>query len=67
VKGRQKSILVNGQPGATMWKDEGWTRKNRQDTVNVAPGMDILLALGVNWIRLDKAKQDAKRNDASIM
>lgn len=34
-----------------------WRREN---VVNVAPGMDILLALGLNWILYDKQDMDAK-------
>jgi hypothetical protein len=60
VNGAQKGILVNGQPGATMSKHGEWKHVHRHDIINVAPGMDMLLALGVNWIRADKAKQDAK-------
>jgi hypothetical protein len=30
------------------------------DIINVAPGMDILFALGVAWIRADKQKQEEK-------
>lgn len=28
--------------------------------MNVAPNMDILLVLGLNWIRYDKQSTDAK-------
>jgi hypothetical protein len=66
-KGLHEGILVNGQSGATMWKDEWWTRKNRQDTVTVAPSMAIFLVFGVNWISMDKAKQDTKTKDASSL
>ena len=58
VQGFDKGIIVNGQLGATMSRHEAWSHVSRHDIVNVAPGMDILLALGVSWIRADKAKQD---------
>jgi hypothetical protein len=58
VAGADKGILVNGVPGATMSAHEEWSHVHRMDLINVAPGMDILLALGVNWIRADKQEQD---------
>jgi len=60
VYGAEKGVLINGQPGATMSRHEAYSHMHRIDIINVAPGMDILLALGVNWIKADKQKQDAK-------
>lgn len=60
VQGQDKGILVNGVPAATMSRHEAWSHMSRHDLVHVAPGMDILLALGINWIRADKQKQDSK-------
>jgi hypothetical protein len=60
VQGAGRGILINGQPGATMRRHEEWKHVHRIDLISVAPGMDILLALGVNWIRADKQKQDTK-------
>lgn len=60
VAGQDKGILVNGQPAATFKRHEMWSHRHRNDLIHVAPGMDILLALGVNWIRQDKQKQDNK-------
>jgi hypothetical protein len=60
VNGADKGVLVNGQPAVTMNRHEQWKHVHRMDIINVAPGMDILLALGVNWIRQDKQKQDNK-------
>ncbi|KAJ8118360.1 hypothetical protein OPT61_g626 [Boeremia exigua] len=40
-----------------------WRREN---VVNVAPGMDILLALGLNWIRYDKQSMDAKAIEQGV-
>ncbi|KAJ4990333.1 hypothetical protein SVAN01_04215 [Stagonosporopsis vannaccii] len=52
-------LLVNGclamsttKPNILKWR--------RENVVYVAPGMDILLALGLNWIRYDKQDMDAK-------
>lgn len=52
-------LLVNGclamsstKPNILKWR--------RENVVNIAPGMDILLALGLNWIRYDKQDMDAK-------
>lgn len=60
VNGADKGVLVNGQPGVTMKRHEEWKHVHRIDIINVAPGMDILLALGLNWVRADKQKQDTK-------
>jgi hypothetical protein len=66
VHGAEKGVLVNGQPGATMSRHEVWSHVHRIDLINVAPGMDILLALGVNWVRADKQKQDSKAAAAAV-
>ncbi|KAH7072138.1 hypothetical protein BKA63DRAFT_63364 [Paraphoma chrysanthemicola] len=58
VSDAEKGILINGQPGVTMSRQGKWEHLHRVDLVNVAPGMDILLALGVNWIRADKQNED---------
>ncbi|KAH7385253.1 hypothetical protein DE146DRAFT_769002 [Phaeosphaeria sp. MPI-PUGE-AT-0046c] len=60
VNGADKGILINGQIGVTMTRHEEWKHVHRIDIINVAPGMDILLALGLSWIRADKQKQDTK-------
>jgi hypothetical protein len=60
VQGADKGILVNGLPAVTMTRHEEWKHMHRMDIINVSPGMDILLGLGVNWIRADKQKQDTK-------
>jgi hypothetical protein len=51
--------MVNGNAGSTATKPNLW-KLHQENTVNVAPGMDILLALGVNWIRYDKMNTDIK-------
>lgn len=55
-----KGVLLNGHPACTMSRHETWKHLYRRDIINVAPGMDVLLALGVAWIRTDKQKQDEK-------
>ncbi|KAH8725648.1 hypothetical protein GQ44DRAFT_706891 [Phaeosphaeriaceae sp. PMI808] len=60
VLGTDKGVFVNGHAAATMTRHEEWKHVHRHDIIHVAPGMDILLALGVNCIRADKQKQDAK-------
>ncbi|KAH9870975.1 hypothetical protein J1614_006549 [Plenodomus biglobosus] len=60
VQGQEKGIVIEGTPVATMSRHETWKHIARHDLVHVAPGMDILIALGVNWIRADKQNQDAK-------
>jgi hypothetical protein len=61
IAGADEGVLVNGLPGATMSRHEKMSHVHRIDLINVAPGMDILLALGINWIRADKQKQDSKK------
>ena len=58
--GEDKGILLGGQPVATMSMPHEMRHLRREDLVHVAPGMDILLALGVNFIRYDKYQQDVK-------
>jgi hypothetical protein len=60
VMGGNKGVVVNGQPAMTTSQHEKWKHMKRHDIIHVAPGMDILLALGVSWITSDKAKQDGK-------
>ncbi|KAF2676597.1 hypothetical protein K458DRAFT_396757 [Lentithecium fluviatile CBS 122367] len=59
ASGDYLGIMVNGNLATTVSKPNSWKLK-KENTVNVAPGMDILLALGVNWIRFDKQDMDAK-------
>lgn len=60
ILGQDMAIMVNNCPAATMTRHEYWSHAHRQDLVLVAPGMDILLALGLNWIHVDKQAMDAK-------
>ncbi|KAF1850579.1 uncharacterized protein K460DRAFT_423065 [Cucurbitaria berberidis CBS 394.84] len=56
VHDQGKSILIDGNPVATISRSKPWSISARRDLVHVAPGMDILVALGVTWIRADKQK-----------
>ncbi|CBX99255.1 hypothetical protein LEMA_P084940.1 [Plenodomus lingam JN3] len=60
VQGQEKGILVEGNPVSTMSRFQEWKHISRQDIVHVAPGMDIMIALGVAWIRADKQEQDTQ-------
>ncbi|KAF2193432.1 hypothetical protein K469DRAFT_618525 [Zopfia rhizophila CBS 207.26] len=59
VLGAQKGILLDGIPVATMGQRGSWSHTHREDVVTVASGMDIVLALAVNWIKIDKENDDA--------
>jgi hypothetical protein len=60
VAGEDKGIVINGNPAATISRHEKWKHQDAEYLVHVAPGMDMLLALGMAWIYSDKQKQDAK-------
>ncbi|KAJ4288929.1 hypothetical protein N0V90_011270 [Kalmusia sp. IMI 367209] len=60
VLDQEKGILYDGHVVATMSSFEKWKHVHREDLLNIAPGMDILLALGVSYVRYDKQKTDAK-------
>lgn len=60
VNGATKGVMINGQPGVTIKRFEEWKHIHRIDIVNVAPGMDLLLAFGLTWVHADKQKQDSK-------
>jgi hypothetical protein len=55
----QLAIIVNGSLATIVGKLNQW-KSAWENTVQVAPGMDILLALGVNWIKYDKEAMDVK-------
>ncbi|PVH92226.1 hypothetical protein DM02DRAFT_605627 [Periconia macrospinosa] len=60
VMGQSAVIMVNGSPAAGFKDGNGWTHMRSQFEIHVAPGMDILLALAVNWVRHDKHMEDQK-------
>lgn len=53
-------ILLNGNPVSTLSRHAKWSHVAPHELVHVAPGMDILLAVGVAWIRAEKQREDAK-------
>lgn len=59
VLGAEKGILLDGVPVVTMGQQGFWSRIHREDVVTVASGMDMVLALAVNWIKIDKENDDA--------
>ncbi|KAF2187951.1 hypothetical protein K469DRAFT_704229 [Zopfia rhizophila CBS 207.26] len=59
VQGQTKAILYNGNAVATMDQPESWSHYRREDLVYVAAGFDIMVALGVSWVHIDKQREDA--------
>jgi len=58
VLGEDKGILWNGVPIATMSKHKEFEHIKRRELVCVAPGMDVLLALGIACCRIDKNNKE---------
>jgi hypothetical protein len=50
----KKGVLLDGNPVAAMGQQGFWSHTRREDVVHVAPGMDVVLALAVNWIKIDQ-------------
>lgn len=46
-------ILIDGHPAVAMGQKEFWSHAHREDVVSIAPGMDIVLAIAVNWVKID--------------
>lgn len=44
-----------------------WKHLRREDHVYVAPGFDILVAIGVAFIRVDKQSEDDEMDDFGII
>lgn len=63
--GQKAVVLVNGSPAAALEDSKQWSRLRSQYYIHVAPGMDILLALAVNWVRHDKQNED-RRTAATV-
>lgn len=63
---QEKGVLWNGYVVTTMSMHQKWKHLHREDLLNIAPGMDILLALGVCYVRYDKQKTDAKTASDSV-
>jgi hypothetical protein len=56
--GEEKGLLINGNPVMTVSRHRKSAHVDAEYIVHVAPGMDILLALGVAWVRADKQKKN---------
>jgi len=52
--------MWNGHVVCTISKHEAWSHMRKEDLLNIAPGMDILLAVGIAYVRYDKQKTQAK-------
>lgn len=55
----KKGILLDGKLVVAMGQRGFWSHTHREDVVHVAPGMNVVLALAVNWVKIDQ------ENDAS--
>jgi hypothetical protein len=55
----KKGILLDGKLVVAMGQRSFWSHTHREDVVHVAPGMNVVLALAVNWVKI------AQENDAS--
>lgn len=55
----KKGILLNGSPVVAMGQRGFWSHTHREDVVHVAPGMDVVLALAVNWVKIDQENDAA--------
>ena len=60
VLGEDKGVMWNGHVVCTISKHEAWSHMRKEDLLNIAPGMDILLAVGIAYVRYDKQKTQAK-------
>ena len=50
----KKGVLVDGHPAVAMRQQEFWSHAHRRDVVFVAPGMDVVLAVALNWVKIDQ-------------
>ncbi|KAF2647805.1 hypothetical protein K491DRAFT_723118 [Lophiostoma macrostomum CBS 122681] len=64
VHGRDKGLLLDERLLA-IYKDRSvWSLKRKPHVVKIAPGMDMLVALGMAFVRYDKLRDDA--NTAAV-
>ncbi|CAG5154090.1 uncharacterized protein ALTATR162_LOCUS3460 [Alternaria atra] len=56
VAGEERGLVANGNPVMTVSRHAKWAHRHAEWVVHVAPGMDLLLALGMAWIRTDQQK-----------
>jgi hypothetical protein len=61
VQGQDKAVLLNGQPLATT--HEPGMHLKREDHINIAKGMDMVVAIGFAVARYDK--QAERRRSAA--
>lgn len=54
------AVLLDGHTLVSMTHKEPWKHVRREDVFNVAGGVDMLLALGMCFVRYDKQATDAK-------
>jgi hypothetical protein len=55
----RKGIVLDGNPVVATGQQGFWSHTHREDVVHVAPGMDIILALAVNWVKIDQENDAA--------
>ncbi|RYN48279.1 hypothetical protein AA0120_g2915 [Alternaria tenuissima] len=67
VAGEEKGLLANGNPIMTVSRHAKWAHRHAEWEVHVAPGMDLLLALGMAWIRSDQQKTADAASGTVIM
>ncbi|KAI4923932.1 hypothetical protein J4E85_008089 [Alternaria conjuncta] len=67
VAGEEKGLVVNGNPVMTISRHAKWAHMHATFVVHVAPGMDLLFALGVAWIRSDKQRQEDAVNTTLLI
>ena len=59
VLDQEWGLCWNGHVVATMSVHEKWKHMRREDVLNVAPGMDILLAVGMCYVRIEREQREA--------
>lgn len=58
--GKNFVMMHRGQAVMTAETTSGSLSLKREDRIDVAPGMDLLLAVGVQIVDIDKEREDAK-------
>lgn len=58
VLGQEMGMLYRGNVVANMSMHEKWKHLRREDVLNVAAGMDVLLAVGMCFVRIDREEGD---------
>jgi hypothetical protein len=64
---RQQSILIHGNPAATIREHEAGLHFTRQTIAQVAPGMDLTLAVGVAIAHYLVKKMDEKEEEKAAV